>query len=75
MSTRDSKGRFSKGDYLRFSIPSVKTLLSVCLLFLILMPWMVIISRFQPFEKLNLIFETIMGINKTFEESETPIKN
>ena len=37
------------------------------------MPWIIIVSKFHPFDRVELIFEQIMGIN-TAEESDTPKK-
>ena len=77
MNTRDSKGRFAKKEDendLRLTIPSLKTILSLSLIIFIFMPWIIIVSKFHPFDRVELIFEQIMGIN-TAEESDTPKKN
>jgi len=77
MNTRDSKGRFAKKEDendLRLVIPSLKTILSLTLIIFILMPWIIIISKLHPFDRIEFIFEQIMGLN-TAEESDTPKKN
>ena len=38
------------------------------------MPWIIIVSKFHPFDRVELIFEQIMGLT-TAEESDTPKKN
>ena len=76
MSTRDNKGRFSKKEeenYLKLVIPSIKTVLTLIFIVFIIMPWIIIISKFHPFDRIELLFERIMGINGA-EESESPKK-
>ena len=78
MKARDNKGRFIKNNdenYIQLSIPSLKSIIVFSLIFLIFFPWLLIISKFHPLEKIENIFENIMGINSGNEESEAPKKN
>ena len=77
MNTRDSKGRFTKKEeenYLKLTIPSLKTIFSITFLIIMFMPWIIIVSRFHPFDRIEFIFEHIMGLS-TAEETDTPKKN
>ena len=78
MKARDNNGRFIKNNdenYIQLSIPSLKSIIVFSLIFLIFFPWLLIISKFHPLEKIENIFENIMGINSGNEESEAPKKN
>ena len=78
MKARDNKGRFIKNNdenYIQLSIPSLKSIIVFSLIFLIFFPWLLIISKFHPLEKIENIFENIMGINSANEESEASKKN
>ena len=51
---RDKKGRFARADEEEFSItfklPSFKQLIYWCLIFFILVPWLIIGSKFNALE-------------------------
>ena len=77
MNTRDNKGRFTKKEEencLKLAIPSLKTILSLTFIVFIFMPWIIIISKFHPFDRIEFIFEQIMGLNNA-DESDTPKNN
>ena len=70
MNTRDNKGRFAKKEeenYLRLAIPSLKTIFSITFIVFIFIPWMIIISKFHPFDRIELIFQQIIGLNSAEE--------
>ena len=76
MNTRDSKGRFAKKEdenYLHLAIPSLKTFLSLFFITLVFMPWIIIISKLHPFDRMEFLFAKIFGYNAS-EESESPKK-
>ena len=68
---RDYKGRFSKkteeGFKIIFDIPSIKRILIWLLLFGILLPWILIISKFEILNKLFSLFDELM--NRTINEN------
>ena len=61
MKKRDAKGIFSKDDgdesnNLILTIPTFTTILKWISITLVLLPWQIIISKFNIFQKLEIIF-------------------
>ena len=64
MKKRDSKGRFSKNDFeennnLTLTIPSFKTIITWISIILVLFPWIIIISKFNVFQRLESFFDIL----------------
>ena len=64
MKKRDAKGRFSKDDgdesnNLILTIPTFTTILKWISITLVLLPWLIIISKFNVFQKLEIIFDIL----------------
>ena len=64
MKKRDSKGRFSKNDFeennnLILNIPSFKTIITWISIILALFPWIIIISKFNVFQRLESFFDIL----------------
>jgi len=64
MKKRDSKGRFSKNDCeennnLILTIPSLKTIITWISIILVLFPWIIIISKFNLFQRLESFFDIL----------------
>ena len=64
MKKRDSKGRFSKNDFeennnLILTIPSFKTIITWISIILVLFPWIIIISKFNLFQRLESFFDIL----------------
>ena len=64
MKKRDSKGRFSKNDFeennnLILTIPSFKTIITWISIILVLFPWIIIISKFNVFQRLESFFDIL----------------
>ena len=76
MKARDSNGRYIKKDdgesQLTLIFPSIKSILYWILMFLIFLPWIIVLSKFSLFEKLNMIFENL--INRKNEETVENVK-
>ena len=74
---RDKNGRFAKkeeeGLKVDFSLPSMKKMFCWIILFVIMLPWMEIISKLKIFQKIFDVMESIMLIEKA--PLETPKKN
>ena len=64
---RDKKGRFSREDEEGFSItlklPSLKELFYWSFIIFILVPWIIIGSKFNVLERITGIFEKLMKSN------------
>ena len=77
MKARDNKGRFTKNEEncIQLTIPSLKSVIAFALIFVILFPWLIIITKFHPLKKIEIMFEKIMGINLEQEETDVPKKN
>ena len=72
MKTRDSRGKFVKKNdsELILAFPSIKTLVYWISLFLIFLPWIAILSKFNLFEKIVQIFDSLFnGEIKETQES------
>ena len=75
---RDQKGRFTKEDFsndsyeFKLALLSLRSFIFIILLILIFLPWTVIISRSQIFEKVFHFFEDIMT---QIKEEEPQKKN
>lgn len=69
MKSRDSKGRFSKPIDEGLAIPSIKSILYWITLGFIFLPWMIILSKFNLFERISLIFDSV------FKETENAEQN
>ena len=64
MKKKDAKGRFSKDDgdesnNLILTIPTFTTILKWISITLVLLPWLIIISKFNIFQKLEIIFDIL----------------
>ena len=64
MKKRDAKGRFSKDDgdesnNLILTILTFTTILKWISITLVLLPWLIIISKFNVFQKLEIIFDIL----------------
>ena len=64
MKKRDSKGRFSKNDFeennnLILTIPSFKTIITWISIILVLFPWIIIIAKFNVFQRLESFFDIL----------------
>ena len=60
---RDNKGRFKKaedGINLNLALPSLAKMILLSLIFIIIFPWIVIISKLELFGKIFSFFESIM---------------
>ena len=74
MKKRDSNGRITKNieegySHLTLDLPNLKTILVWILFTLIIFPWILVISKFNIFQKMELIFNNLVT-NKVEEESE-----
>ena len=74
MKKRDSNGRFTKNieegySHLTLDLPNLKTIIVWILFTLIIFPWILVISKFNIFQKMELIFDNLVK-NKVEEESE-----
>ena len=78
MKARDSNGRYiKKGDgesQLTLIFPSIQSIAYWILMFIIFLPWILILSKFSLFEKLNMIFQTLIN-GKNEEPAENGKKN
>ena len=74
---RDKNGRFIKkeeeGLKVNFSLPSMKTMICWIILFVIMLPWMEIVSKLKIFQKIFDFVESLMLMEK--DALETPKKN
>ena len=73
---RDKNGKFIKkeeGVNLSIYLPSVKTMICWILFFILMLPWMEIISKLKIFQKIFDLIESIMLIEK--DAGETPKRN
>ena len=64
MKKRDSKGRFSRNsdeedNNLVLTLPSVKNIILWISIIFVLSPWLIIISKFNVFQKLENIFDIL----------------
>ena len=64
MKKRDSKGRFSRNsdeedNNLVLTLPSVKNIILWISIIFVLCPWLIIISKFNVFQKLENIFDIL----------------
>ena len=64
MKKRDSKGRFSRNsdeedNKLVLTLPSVKSIILWISIIFVLCPWLIIISKFNVFQKLENIFDIL----------------
>ena len=62
MKKRDSKGRFSKNEYeennnFTLAISTFKSILKWISLIIVLFPWIIIIYKFNLFEKMEEVFD------------------
>ena len=74
MKKRDSNGRFTKNIeegyfHLTLDLPNLKTIIVWILFTLIIFPWILVISKLNIFQKMELIFDNLVN-NKVEEESE-----
>ena len=71
---RDKKGRFSREDVEGFSItiklPSFKQIIYWSFIIFILVPWIIIGTKFNALERITEIFEKLMKINNKQEGSK-----
>ena len=76
---RDTKGRFKKqadeGFEIIFTIPPFKKIIYIFIIFTVLLPWMVIGSRFNILKRILNFIETIMTKPTESDSVETPKKN
>jgi len=76
---RDKTGRFARADEEEFSITfklaSFKKLIYWCLIFFILVPWLIIGSKFNALERITGIFEKLMKCNNNKDKPEGSKKN
>ena len=68
MRKRDTNGRFSKtanedGLHLTLDIHSFKTIIIWLFILFIIFPWILIISKFNIFQKIECIFENLLKEN------------
>ena len=74
---RGKNGRFIKNEEeglnVNFSLPSLKKIICSVLLFVIILPWLEILSKMKIFQKIFDFMESIMLINEGTPES--PKKN
>ena len=68
MKKRAPKGRFSKndiqeGNILTFPLPSLKTIFAWIALIFILFPWIIIISKFNTFQRVEYAFDSFLKDN------------
>ena len=79
MKKRDSKGRFSKSInediiQLTLDIPSFKKIILWALIFLIIFPWLMVISKFNIFQRMETFFDGMLK-EKYEENSENGKKS
>lgn len=75
MKSRDSKGRFSKqidNEGLVLTLPTIQTILYWLVLSFIFLPWLIVLTKFNLFEKISAIFDSIF---KDAENTEQNKKN
>ena len=73
---QDKKGRFAKDDdgySITFKIPSLKKLFYWSIIFLILIPWIIVVSKNNAFDKISEIFESLIKQSK--DKTEGSKKN
>ena len=79
MKTRDSKGRFSKQETnggLILAFPALSSILYWIILFLIFLPWLIILSKLSLLEKITILFDSIFkDIERPEPEPEPNKKN
>ena len=56
-------------------IPSLKSIIAFTLIFVILFTWLIIITKFHPLKKIEIMFEKIMSIIIEQEKIEHQKKN
>ena len=75
---RDTKGRFKKqadeGFEINFTIPPFKKIIYIFIIFTVLLPWMVIGSRFNILNKILNFIEIIMTKTTENDSDETQKK-
>ena len=62
MKTRDSKGRYSKQNVeggLVLTVPNISTILYWIILAFIILPWFIIITKFNLIERISTIFDSL----------------
>ena len=79
MKKRDSNGRFIKEikegyTHLTVDLPSFKTIIIWILMLFIIFPWILIISKFNIFQKMENIFDSLLK-EKSEEVSENGKKS
>ena len=78
MKARDSSGRYVKkndeDNQLALIFPPIRSILYWIVMFIIFLPWILILSKFSLFEKMNMIFETLIN-GKNDEIPENGKKN
>ena len=78
MKARDSNGRYIKKSdeesQLTLIFPPIKSILYWILMFIIFLPWILILSKFSLFEKINMVFDTLIN-GKNEEPAENGKKN
>ena len=78
MKARDSSGRYVKkndeDNQLALIFPPIRSILYWIVMFIIFLHWILILSKFSLFEKMNMIFETLIN-GKNDEIPENGKKN
>lgn len=72
MKPRDSKGRFARQSDdggLILTFPTLNTILYWCILTIIFLPWFLILSKFNLFGKISIVFDSI------FKDVDNPETN
>ena len=73
MKSRDSKGRFSKqagNEGLVLTLPTIQTILYYLVLIFIFLPWLIIVTKFNLFEKISSIFDSIFKDTENTEQNK-----
>ena len=68
MKKRDLKGRFMKNEIeerniLTLTFPSLKIILAWLAIIFLIFPWLIIISKFNVFQKIEYIIESLLKEN------------
>ena len=74
---RNKNGRFARDDdwyNISLNFPSFKAIVFWRLIFVIILPWLYVLSKLNIFEKINSIFERLFSLSSN-DEKDSPKKN
>ena len=73
---RNKNGRFARDDdwyNININFPSFKAIAFWGLIFIIILPWLYVLSKLNIFEKINSIFERLISLSSN-DEKDSPKK-